>query len=169
MAGDAGRGFAVVADEVQRLAERSSAATRQIETLVRAIQADTNEAVISMEQTTTEVVRGARLAHDAGVALEEIEGVSQNLAELIQSISNAAQQQTTSAGQISLTMSVIQQITSQIDTGLWEVRIDLDDTIARILFTIVGSDMILLHGFIKKSQKTPASDMATAKQRKARL
>jgi twitching motility protein PilJ len=72
MAGDAGRGFAVVADEVQRLAERSSAATRQIETLVRAIQADTNEAVISMEQTTTEVVRGARLAQDAGVALEEI-------------------------------------------------------------------------------------------------
>jgi twitching motility protein PilJ len=59
MAGDAGRGFAVVADEVQRLAERSSAATRQIETLVRAIQTDTNEAVISMEQTTTEVVRGA--------------------------------------------------------------------------------------------------------------
>ena len=117
MAGDAGRGFAVVADEVQRLAERSSAATRQIETLVRAIQADTNEAVISMEQTTTEVVRGARLAHDAGVALEEIEGVSQNLADLIQSISNAAQQQTTSAAQISLTMNVIQQITNQTSSG----------------------------------------------------
>ena len=117
MAGDAGRGFAVVADEVQRLAERSSAATRQIETLVRAIQADTNEAVISMEQTTTEVVRGARLAHDAGVALEEIEGVSQNLADLIQSISNAAQKQTTSAAQISLTMNVIQQITNQTSSG----------------------------------------------------
>ena len=117
MAGDAGRGFAVVADEVQRLAERSSAATRQIETLVRAIQADTNEAVISMEQTTTEVVRGARLAQDAGVALEEIEGVSKTLAALIQSISNAAQQQTTSAGQISLTMNVIQQITSQTSSG----------------------------------------------------
>ncbi|KMM84676.1 twitching motility protein PilJ [Pseudomonas taetrolens] len=117
MAGDAGRGFAVVADEVQRLAERSSAATRQIETLVRAIQADTNEAVISMEQTTTEVVRGARLAHDAGVALEEIEGVSQNLADLIQRISNAAQQQTSSAAQISLTMNVIQQITTQTSSG----------------------------------------------------
>ncbi|MDI3396214.1 methyl-accepting chemotaxis protein [Pseudomonas sp. V98_8] len=117
MAGDAGRGFAVVADEVQRLAERSSAATRQIETLVRAIQADTNEAVISMEQTTTEVVRGARLAQDAGVALEEIEGVSKTLAALIQSISNAAQQQTSSAGQISLTMNVIQQITSQTSSG----------------------------------------------------
>lgn len=117
MAGDAGRGFAVVADEVQRLAERSSAATRQIENLVRAIQTDTNEAVISMEQTTTEVVRGARLAQDAGVALEEIEGVSKTLAALIQSISNAAQQQTSSAGQISLTMNVIQQITSQTSSG----------------------------------------------------
>ncbi|MHC8307801.1 methyl-accepting chemotaxis protein [Pseudomonas sp. PB3P13] len=117
MAGDAGRGFAVVADEVQRLAERSSAATRQIETLVRAIQADTKEAVISMEQTTTEVVRGARLAQDAGVALEEIEGVSKTLAALIQSISNAAQQQTSSAGQISLTMNVIQQITTQTSSG----------------------------------------------------
>ncbi|MEK1834914.1 MAG: methyl-accepting chemotaxis protein, partial [Pseudomonas sp.] len=117
MAGDAGRGFAVVADEVQRLAERSSAATRQIETLVRAIQADTNEAVISMEQTTTEVVHGARLAQDAGVALEEIEGVSKTLAALIQSISNAAQQQTSSAGQISLTMNVIQQITTQTSSG----------------------------------------------------
>ncbi len=79
MAGDAGRGFAVVADEVQRLAERSSAATKQIEALVKTIQTDTNEAVISMEQTTSEVVRGARLAQDAGVALEEIEKVSKTL------------------------------------------------------------------------------------------
>ncbi len=117
MAGEAGRGFAVVADEVQRLAERSSSATRQIEMLVRAIQADTNEAVISMEQTTFEVVRGARLAHDAGVALEEIEGVSEDLAALIQTISAAAQQQTSSAGQISHTMSVIQQITEQTSSG----------------------------------------------------
>lgn len=117
MAGEAGRGFAVVADEVQRLAERSSSATRQIEALVRAIQADTNEAVISMEQTTAEVVRGARLAQDAGVALAEIEGVSQTLAELILSISDAAQLQTSSAGQISHTMAVIQQITSQTSSG----------------------------------------------------
>ena len=87
MAGDAGRGFAVVADEVQRLAERSSAATKQIEALVKTIQSDTNEAVISMEHTTAEVVRGARLAQDAGVALEEIENVSMNLADLIQNIS----------------------------------------------------------------------------------
>ncbi len=117
MAGDAGRGFAVVADEVQRLAERSAAATKQIEALVKTIQNDTNEAVISMEQTTTEVVRGARLAQDAGVALEEIETVSKSLAELIQNISNAARQQASSAGHISNTMNVIQEITSQTSAG----------------------------------------------------
>ena len=120
MAGDAGRGFAVVADEVQRLAERSAAATKQIETLVKTIQTDTNEAVISMEQTTTEVVNGARLAQDAGVALEEIEGVSVNLAELIQNISNAARQQASSAGHISNTMNVIQEITTQTSSGTSE-------------------------------------------------
>ncbi|MBQ0764122.1 methyl-accepting chemotaxis protein [Marinobacter psychrophilus] len=117
MAGDAGRGFAVVADEVQRLAERSSAATKQIEALVKTIQSDTNEAVISMEHTTAEVVRGARLAQDAGVALEEIENVSTNLAELIQNISNAARQQSSSALHISNTMNVIQEITSQTSSG----------------------------------------------------
>ncbi|MBX2857549.1 MAG: methyl-accepting chemotaxis protein [Cellvibrionaceae bacterium] len=117
MAGDAGRGFAVVADEVQRLAERSATATKQIEALVKTIQNDTNEAVISMEQTTAEVVRGARLAQDAGVALEEIETVSANLAELIQNISNAARQQASSAGHISNTMNVIQEITSQTSAG----------------------------------------------------
>lgn len=117
MAGDAGRGFAVVADEVQRLAERSSAATKQIEALVKTIQSDTNEAVISMEQTTSEVVSGARLAQDAGVALEEIENVSRSLAELIQSISNAARQQASSAGHMSNTMTVIQEITTQTSAG----------------------------------------------------
>ncbi|MFT5082626.1 MAG: twitching motility protein PilJ [Lentisphaeria bacterium] len=117
MAGDAGRGFAVVADEVQRLAERSATATKQIEALVKTIQNDTNDAVISMEQTTSEVVRGARLAQDAGVALEEIETVSASLAELIQNISNAARQQASSAGHISNTMNVIQEITSQTSAG----------------------------------------------------
>ena len=117
MAGDAGRGFAVVADEVQRLAERASAATKQIEALVKTIQTDTNEAVISMEDTTSEVVAGARLAQDAGVALEEIETVSKNLADLIQNISNAARQQAASAGHVSNTMNVIQEITSQTSAG----------------------------------------------------
>ncbi|MEO5623841.1 MAG: methyl-accepting chemotaxis protein [Dokdonella sp.] len=116
-AGEAGRGFAVVADEVQRLAERASGATKRIETLVQTIQSDTNEAVTSMEQTTAEVVSGARLAEDAGHALGEIESVSNNLAGLIQGISKSAKQQSAAATNISATMNVIQEITSQTSVG----------------------------------------------------
>ncbi|MGQ4584593.1 methyl-accepting chemotaxis protein [Lysobacter sp. F60174L2] len=116
-AGEAGRGFAVVADEVQRLAERSSNATKRIESLVQTIQADTNEAVSSMEQTTSEVVAGARLAEDAGTALGEIEKVSSDLSGLIQGISSAAQQQSGAAANITQTMNTIQQITSQTTQG----------------------------------------------------
>ncbi len=117
MAGESGRGFAVVADEVQRLAERSSNATKRIEALVKTIQTDTNEAVISMESSTSEVVRGAKLAQDAGVALEEIEKVSADLSDLIQTISNAARQQAASAGHVSNTMHIIQEITNQTLQG----------------------------------------------------
>ncbi|HVX04072.1 MAG TPA: methyl-accepting chemotaxis protein [Rhodanobacteraceae bacterium] len=116
-AGEAGRGFAVVADEVQRLAERATGATKRIETLVQTIQTDTNEAVSSMEQTTTQVVNGARLAEDAGTALGEIEKVSNNLAGLIQGISSAAKQQSAAATNISSTMNSIQQITAQTSVG----------------------------------------------------
>ncbi|SEO93051.1 methyl-accepting chemotaxis protein [Aquisalimonas asiatica] len=117
MAGEAGRGFAVVADEVQRLAERSGNATKQIEALVKTIQTDTNEAVISMEQSTSGVVSGAHQAEEAGEALREIETTSQQLAGLIQNISEAAGQQAQAAANISDTMNVIQEITSQTSAG----------------------------------------------------
>ncbi len=120
MAGEAGRGFAVVADEVQRLAERSASATKQIEGLVKTIQTDTNEAVISMEQTTAEVVRGANLSKDAGVALDEIQNVSNNLAKLIANISDAAKLQSASAGHIAITMNVVQEITSQTTSATFD-------------------------------------------------
>ncbi|VAW13798.1 twitching motility protein PilJ, partial [hydrothermal vent metagenome] len=116
-AGEAGRGFAVVADEVQSLAERASNATKQIETLVLTIQSDTNEAVASMEQTTAEVVDGAKRAENAGDALTEIEAVSNDLAELIQNISESAKQQSVAATNISGTMNVIQEITTQTSVG----------------------------------------------------
>ncbi|MEJ2059369.1 MAG: methyl-accepting chemotaxis protein [Gammaproteobacteria bacterium] len=119
-AGEAGRGFAVVADEVQRLAERSANATKQIEALVKTIQADTNEAVISMEQSTANVVKGARFAQESGEALEQIENVSNQLSQLIKTISAAAQQQAAVAGNISHTMNVIQEITMQTSEGTTE-------------------------------------------------
>jgi len=117
MAGEAGRGFAVVADEVQRLAERSANATKQIEALVKTIQADTNEAVISMEKSTSGVVNGAQLAEDAGGALEEIESVSSQLAGLIQTISGSAREQANAATELATSMNGIQEITLQATSG----------------------------------------------------
>jgi len=113
MAGEAGRGFAVVADEVQRLAERAANATKQIEVLVRTIQADTNEAVVSMERSTTDVVGGALLAENAGAALDEIEQVSNQIASLVQNISASARQQTGSAQGIARNMQVLREISAQ--------------------------------------------------------
>jgi twitching motility protein PilJ len=113
MAGEAGRGFAVVADEVQRLAERSTNATRQIEVLVRTIQSDTNEAVVSMERSTTDVVGGALLAENAGAALDEIEQVSNQIARLVQNISGSARQQAGAAADVTQRTHRLREISEE--------------------------------------------------------
>ncbi|MDX2428687.1 MAG: methyl-accepting chemotaxis protein [Xanthomonadales bacterium] len=116
-AGGAGKGFAVVADEVQQLAESATHSTRRIESLVQTIQADTYEAVVSMESTISEVVRGARLAEDAGTALDHIEKVSNDLSGLIASISGEAHQQSAHATDISVLMKNVQQLSIQASEG----------------------------------------------------
>jgi twitching motility protein PilJ len=112
-AGEAGRGFAVVADEVQKLAERSTNATKQIEVLVSTIQSDTNEAVVAMERSTTDVVGGSLLAENAGAALVEIEQVSHQIASLVQNISTSSKGQTDAAADISNNMQVLRDISSK--------------------------------------------------------
>ena len=116
-AGEAGRGFTVVAEEVQRLAERSSEATKQISAIVKTIQTDTHGAVAAMEKSTEGVVDGARVADAAGQALNEIETVTTNLAQLIQSISVATNAQTDSAKTVANNMQMIQEITTQTTQG----------------------------------------------------
>ena len=125
-AGDAGRGFAVVADEVQRLAERAGNATKQIEGLVNTIQADTNEAVKSMETSTAGVVNGAKMAEESGVALHEIEEVSIELSNMIRSISESAMKQSSVAQDVSKTMNVIQEITLETSEGTEETSQSLN-------------------------------------------
>ena len=117
MAGEAGRGFAVVADEVQRLAERTGDATKQIEALVKTIQADTNEATVSMEHSTANVVKGAKLTENAGSALDRIEQVSMNLAQRILEISDSTRDQAQDSVKITETMDVIQEITAKTSEG----------------------------------------------------
>jgi twitching motility protein PilJ len=117
MAGEAGRGFAVVADEVQRLAERSAEATKQISDLVKTIQADTNEAVASMEQATNGVVQATKLADAAGQALGEIESVSEQLSNLIVTMSRDAHKQFETATVVSSNMARIQETTNMTSAG----------------------------------------------------
>ena len=116
-AGEAGRGFSVVAEEVQRLAERSAEATKQIGALVRTIQTDTHDAVAAMEKSTQGVVEGARLSDAAGTALSEIRSVSNRLAELIQGISLATEQQATSANGVAQNIQHILTVTEQTQNG----------------------------------------------------
>ncbi len=112
-AGEASRGFAVVADEVQKLAERSTNATKKIEVLVSTIQSDTNEAVVSMERSTTDVVGGALLAENAGAALDEIEQVSHQIASLVQNISGSSKEQSGVAGAITKNMHALREISGK--------------------------------------------------------
>lgn len=116
-AGDAGRGFTVVAEEVQRLAERSAEATKQIAAIVKTIQTDTQDAVSAMEESTQGVVEGAKRSDAAGQALAEIGQVSKKLAQLIESISQATQQQAGAASGVASKMQDILRITEQTTAG----------------------------------------------------
>jgi twitching motility protein PilJ len=116
-AGDAGRGFTVVAEEVQRLAERSG------EAIVKTIQTDTQGAVSAMEESTRGVVEGAKLSDAAGQALAEIGDVSQNLAQLIESISDATRTQADSATSVAGKMQDILRVTEQTTAGTQKTAI----------------------------------------------
>jgi twitching motility protein PilJ len=116
-AGEAGRGFSVVAEEVQRLAERSADATRQIAALVKAIQTDTQDAVVAMERSTQGVVEGAKLSDNAGAALSEIDRVSRRLAELIESISKTTSDEATLANRVAGNIQHIFAVTEQAGEG----------------------------------------------------
>ena len=122
-AGDAGRGFTVVAEEVQRLAERSGEATKQIAAIVKTIQTDTQGAVSAMEESTRGVVEGAKLSDAAGQALAEIGDVSQNLAQLIESISDATRTQADSATSVAGKMQDILRVTEQTTAGTQKTAI----------------------------------------------
>ena len=116
-AGEAGRGFAVVADEVRKLAEHSRSATKDIAALIKAIQAETNEAVVVMEEGTKEVEGGATLADQAGRALDAISSVVRQSAELVQEISLASKQQVRGTEGVAHAMQIISNITRQTSQG----------------------------------------------------
>ncbi|HEY7418380.1 MAG TPA: HAMP domain-containing methyl-accepting chemotaxis protein, partial [Ktedonobacteraceae bacterium] len=125
MAGENGRGFAVVADEIRLLAERSTESTKQIATLVKSIQGDTYEAVVAMEDSTQEVVKGSQLADEAGRALNSIYSAVERQAKMSESIARAANEQTSVSEAVAVAMSRISEITRQTDAGTQEAAVSV--------------------------------------------
>ncbi|MGC4243481.1 MAG: methyl-accepting chemotaxis protein, partial [Herbaspirillum sp.] len=139
--GEAGRGFSVVAEEVQHLAERSSAATREIGALVRMIQADTRDVVVAMEKSTNGVTDGAVLSDAAGSALADIRSVSKRLADLIQGMAVSTREQAVSANGVAQQIQgilsendIIEQSREQVASlyeELWDAARQLESSVSR--------------------------------------
>ncbi len=125
MAGEHGRGFAVVADEIRLLAERSTESTKRIATLVKSIQVDTYEAVVAMEDSTQEVVKGSQLADEAGRSLNSIYGAVERQAQMIEGIARSANEQTSVSESVAVAMSQISEITQQTNAGAQEATVSV--------------------------------------------
>lgn len=113
MAGEAGHGFAVVADEVQRLADSSSNSTKQIELLVKSIQTEIKEVSNRIDEGIGKVVQGSKLADGAHEKLQEIEKVSNDLAELIEAITAATTSQVQVTETIAKTMKEVGEVSRE--------------------------------------------------------
>ena len=92
-AGEQGRGFAVVADEVRKLAERTTAATKEIGDMIGAIQGETQTAIQSIRQGSEQARSGAELARQAAESLQRINAGAQETMEKVEAIASAIQQQ----------------------------------------------------------------------------
>ncbi len=117
-AGDAGRGFAVVADEVRKLAEKTMAATRDIESFLAEIRDSTRASVSHMDEASRAVERTLRLSRECGQVLAEITGLAEDTAGQVRSIATAAAQQAASAREIEGTMDSVQAISTATAEGM---------------------------------------------------
>jgi len=120
-AGEQGRGFAVVADEVRKLAERTTKATKEIAVMIKQIQKDTGEAVVSMQQGTVEVENGKQLADKAGESLKQIISGADEVGAIISQVATASQEQSSAAEQISQNIEAISNVTHESVTGIQQI------------------------------------------------
>ncbi len=120
-AGEQGRGFAVVADEVRKLAERTTNATKEIATMIKQIQKDTMEAVSSMQQGTSEVETGKKLAVKAGESLKEIINGTEKVVDVVNQVAVASEEQSVTSDQISKNIVSISSVTQESANGLQQI------------------------------------------------
>ena len=161
-AGEQGRGFAVVADEVRKLAERTSTATKEIAEMIKKIQTDTTDAVVSMEAGTKEVNEGIRLADDAGNALSEIVEVFHRVTEKVAQIAAASEQQAASSEQISKNVEAISSVTHETASGIQEIARTAEDLnrLTESLQTLMGRFKLSSDGTTQSSSEAFSNDDA---------
>ncbi len=128
-AGEEGRGFAVVAEEVGALASQSATATKEIEQIVESIQLETAEVVNAMEVGTTQVVEGTRMVQDTKQSLGQIVAVSQQIADLVQTISGSTASQTTKAQMLSKLVQNVAKVSENTSASSREVAGSLQETV----------------------------------------
>lgn len=126
-AGEQGRGFAVVADEVRKLAERTTKATKEIATMIKQIQKDTENAVTSMEEGTGEVERGKQLANKAGDSLQEILEGSQKVMDIVTQVAAASEEQSSAAEEISKSIEAINSVSQESAAGIQQIAHAAED------------------------------------------
>lgn len=131
-ASDAGRGFAVVADEVRKLAERCTAATQDIGTLIAEMQSQTAQAVSAMETGTREVTSGTLLANEAGGALERIQAVVGEMSGRVLAISAASEEMNASAQEVSQTISEVATVVEESSAAAEEMSASAEQVSASV-------------------------------------
>ncbi len=120
-AGEQGRGFAVVADEVRKLAERTTKATKEIATMIKQIQKDTEGAVISMKEGTEEVEKGKKLANRAGESLRDIITGAEEVVDMVTQVAAASEEQSSAAEQISKNIEAISNVAHESAAGVQQI------------------------------------------------
>jgi twitching motility protein PilJ len=121
-AGEHGRGFAVVAEEIRKLAERTAGATREIGTLVEAIQADTHDSIRAMSEEQTQMEQEAQRVREAGTALERISEVAEYSARLVEGISRSSNDQVLATQELVRAMQRITEVSQRAHEGTTQVR-----------------------------------------------
>ncbi|NJB68069.1 methyl-accepting chemotaxis protein [Desulfobaculum xiamenense] len=117
-AGDAGRGFAVVADEVRKLAEKTMAATKQVDQSIQAIQTAAQENITNVRAATAAVERSSDLASRSGQSQEEIVRLVDLNSQQVEAIASASEQQSASSEQISRAVDEVTRIAHDSATGM---------------------------------------------------
>ncbi len=120
-AGEHGKGFAVVADEVRKLAERATAATKEISTLIGSVRSGVEEAVRAMESSGQEVQEGAIRSEEAGTALHQILAAAQSVASQVQTVTATAQEMAAAVQSVQTSVETVCRISEENEQAVDEM------------------------------------------------